>query len=81
MVPMQRREADMMEEKVTNWGTRFILWRRRDDGHERFSQPLLGIYLAMMGLDNAYPTEKPSQGRVASVEGAKPRSIWGEDVQ
>ena len=25
MVPMQRREADMIEEKVTNWGTRFIL--------------------------------------------------------
>ena len=25
MVPMQRREADMMEEKVTNWGTLFIL--------------------------------------------------------
>ena len=27
MVPMQRREADMIEEKVTNCGTRFILWR------------------------------------------------------
>ena len=28
MVPMQRREADMIEEKVTNWGTRFILWQK-----------------------------------------------------
>ena len=28
MVPMQRREADMMEEKVTNWGTRFILQQK-----------------------------------------------------
>ena len=25
MVPMQSREVDMMEEKVTNWGTLFIL--------------------------------------------------------
>ena len=49
MVPMQRREADMMEEKVTNWGTLFILsieTRFDEKGHNR-------LHLDMMGLERA----------------------------
>ena len=49
MVPMQRRETDMMEEKVTNWGTLFILSIETRFDEKRHNR----LHLDMMGLERA----------------------------
>ena len=49
MVPIQSREVDMMEEKVTNWGTLFILSIETRFDEKRHNR----LHLDMMGLERA----------------------------